>query len=631
MQTSLHLPRSRSITISGLAVLLAALVTSLGTPARATVSHAQAVPDGAATPEALADLVANRFAAGPPEAFERVFPFAPGREFVAEASQRNATRHAGLAKVLQQDEDEALLLLSGYTTRGHSGVETLLSQAYSDFYRAARRGDRWILTERLPLDAESRIVTQQLDVTIVPGERLQVKDTLAVLVTGNRGFAARLDHAAEISGVTVDGRSVEALFAGGLLWVPMTPDRQATLTVTYDLALPDDPDSWLSYALPKSGFIRDQALWHPVLNYNTPADRASFGITARIPATFHLSTSVTQEVVIADGWRVARARTRESIAGLSLAYDSEWSPYVIEADGLRLEAFVASGFQPGQTQLDAVFQRTFRVLTSAFGPPRAGDYFAVVQRREAPSSGWHMLSNAAMITGRNGGPTTSTAPASRAFVAHELAHRWTAPTGPGAMLLMEGWATFAESLVLADEFGPEVERAFWQSQRQAYHRGGFEGTQSILGDTTNGGIAYSKGAWIFRMLRDDLGQAAFDRGMRAYLDISADQDTGVAAFAHALSSASGRNVTALLRPWLEERTTPAIEVDLGPRQITLRQIGPLFDVPLEVDLVTAESTSRRRVRVTSRETTLELPQQAQVTAVILDPEGKLLLARDERE
>lgn len=199
------------------------------------------------------------------------------------------------------------------------------------------------------------------------------------------------------------------------------------------------------------------------------------------------------------------------------------------------------------------------------------------------------------------------------------------------MLLMEGWATFAESLVLADEFGPEVERAFWQSQRRAYHQGGFEGTQSILGDTTNGGIAYSKGAWIFRMLRDDLGQAAFDRGMRAYLDISADQDTGIAAFAQALSNASGRNVTALLRPWLEERTTPAIEVDLGPRHITLRQIGPLFDVLLEVDLVTAESTSRRRVRVTSRETTLELPQQAQVTAVILDPEGQLLLAKDERK
>lgn len=621
-------------TTSRYAVLffLFALATGLAaTPLRALdpAQEDKAAASSVATAEGLAALLSARFSAGDSAAFDSVYPFAPGRELVAEAARRGATRHAGLARVLSQTDTDAILLLSGYTARGHSGVETLLGRAYSDFYRAERQGDRWTITERLPLDAESRIISHRLGVTVIPGEGVAVVDTLTVAVNGTRGFAARLNHAAALTSVAIDGQSVDPVFAAGLFWVPVAPGRAVTLTIDYRLKLPNDPESWLSYALPNSGFVRDQALWHPVLNYNTTADRATFAITARIPARFHLATSIAQEDWTEEevGWRVVRGRTSEPVAGLSLAYDAEWEPYLIEGEGLRFEAFVTAGFLPTRTALDSAFRRALRVLASRFGAPRAGDYFAVVQRREATSSGWHMLSNATMITGRNGGPASRAAPTPRAFVAHELAHRWTAPTGPGAFLLMEGWATLAESYVLADEYGPEVERAFWESQRRSYEQAGFEGSQSILLDETNGGIAYSKGSWILRMLCDDLGAQVFDRGMRDYLAIPAGRDAGIAAFSHALSEVSGRDVAALLRPWIEERTIPAIGVAIGDGAIILRQEGPVFDLPLEIEIVTGATSSRRRVRLSARTLRVELPQGAVVSAVILDPDHRLLIRR----
>jgi len=597
-------------------------------PSESTSLWAQSsIALAATTPEALAARIAERFEAGDSSSFGAIFPFVAGRDLVADAVRRDAKRHAGLATVLMHREDEAILLLSGYATRGNAGAETLLSLAYSDFYRAERKGGAWVLTERLPLDAESRILSHRLDVTVAPGEGLRVIDTMVVSVTGTRGFAARLNHAAELLRATVDGQPADPLFAAGLLWVPVAPGRSATLVLDYRLGIPHDPDSFLSYFLPTSGFVRDQALWHPVLNYTTAADRATFEVTARIPAAFHLSTSIAQQVRLEGASRLVWARTDGPVAGISLAYDAAWEPYVVEGPTVRLEAFVTQEFQPTRAALDSAVRRTFGVLEAMFGAPPAGGYLAIVQRREALSSGWHMLSNAAIIAGRNGRTPTMAAPTPRAFIGHELAHRWTRPTGPGALFLMEGWATFAESFILADEYGPEVVPLFWESQRQAYDRGHFEGTTSILADDANNGISYSKGAWILRMLRDDLGPDVFDRGMRAYMAIPPGEEAGVAEFARALSEASGRNVAALLRPWIEERTIPAVRAEIDAGEIVLRQAPSLFDLSVEIEIIDGPTRSRRSVRLSGAEVRIPLPPGSMVSAVVVDPDGKLLIRR----
>ena len=92
---------------------------------------------------------------------------------------------------------------------------------------------------------------------------------------------------------------------------------------------------------------------------------------------------------------------------------------------------------------------------------------------------------------------------------------------------MEGWATFVESYLVAAAHGAEAERAFWDSYRNHYERNGFEGGVGILTDYNNRGVAYSKGAWIFRMLRDRLGEATFLRGLRAYMDTPEGQPAGI--------------------------------------------------------------------------------------------------------
>lgn len=52
---------------------------------------------------------------------------------------------------------------------------------------------------------------------------------------------------------------------------------------------------------------------------------------------------------------------------------------------------------------------------------------------------------------------SSKSPVAGADMGHEIAHLWTdSASGPVMSFLTEGWAVWAESLILESEFGPET-------------------------------------------------------------------------------------------------------------------------------------------------------------------------------
>lgn len=576
-----------------------------------------------ATPDALATRIVEAFADGTAAAFDSVYPFAPGRAQVADASQRSRTRVAGLARVVWRDSSRAVLALSGYVVTGNAGAETLGTRAFADLYEA-RRGEsgEWVLVVRIPIDSVERIRTHRIDVAVTPGAGLRVTDAMHVEAAGH-GFAMRLNRAATIERVTVDGHDAAFAFDGGFLWVDSGARGSHDVAVTYEVPLPDDPRSWLAYTLPASGLARDQFVWHPILNYHTDADHATFDVTAHIPAAFHLSTSVAQRERVDGGVRTVIGRASTATPAISLLWDRAWEPRSLQLARMRFETFDAPGFVPARVTLVAAFREAFDVLRTHFGEPTA-DYFAVAQRREAPSSGWHFLTNSTIVTGHDGGAPNGDGPFPRAFLGHELAHAWTHPTGPAALFLMEGWATFAESLMLARHYGASTERAFWDAQRNAYLTGGYDGRVSLLGDDANGGVSYAKGAWVFRMLRDVIGAHAFDAGMRAFVHASSSRPQTIDAFIGAMSASAGRDVRPMLRPWLADSVLPAVTANVASGRVTLRATTAL-DQSIAIDIVTAHGTVRRVVALRDGTGSVDVRALGVVRDVVVDPDRRLLL------
>src|SRR5215210_1301606 len=72
--------------------------------------QAASVPVGAASPEALAALVMQKFSLGTPEEFAAVYPDSAGRVFMRQA---RGTRHTELAQVVWKGPRRVVLLLGG--------------------------------------------------------------------------------------------------------------------------------------------------------------------------------------------------------------------------------------------------------------------------------------------------------------------------------------------------------------------------------------------------------------------------------------------------------------------------------------------------------------------------------------
>jgi hypothetical protein len=583
------------------------------------------------SPGELADRVADLFVSGAPEAFESLFPGEEGRSLVRSTRRQDIALRAGPARVIQSDGNEATLLLAGYPVVGNSGDETIYSRIFSGLYRAVREEEGWRLSHRLPMDGGNRILSQSLDVVLEPGQGLRVVDNLVVEAVGPEGFWAHLNHRAHLESLTMDGGETEHYFDAGLLWVAVPRGRVARLELKYRVDLTADaeepPNSGRFEA--DFGHVRHQYFWHPFFDFDAEGDRADFRVRVESPAEVQVVTGLAQVDELSGDRRVVMARSGQPTSALTLLYDRRWERHARRVGGTRIEVFAVPGFRPDPSELASQVEEAYRVLAERYGEPRS-TYLAVAQAR-ARGSGWHFRSNDMIVGGGTGATASRGGALPRAWLGHEVAHGWTRPTGPGSHFLSEGWAMLAEALLIEERFGAELLPGYWEHHRNVYERRGWDGTASIMADPHNGGIAYYKGSWILRMLRDVMGEKAFDAGLRAYMALPPGGPAGIGEFEAAMSAAAGRDLGPFLRPWLEESRIPDLRIVLEDDRIVVRQEGPVFHLPLELELVAAEGSVRRRVELSGPEAVLPTRDVGPVVDVVVDPDRRLLIRRHRGE
>jgi hypothetical protein len=279
------------------------------------------------------------------------------------------------------------------------------------------------------------------------------------------------------------------------------------------------------------------------------------------------------------------------------------------------------------------------VLAPRFGEPQLpSHYLAVVEDRALGHEGFAVRMNNAVISGDDAKMLDEPVLGPSYAFGHEVAHGWTMnATGLAANFLQEGWASYCESLLLRDAYGPDAEHAIWERMRTSYvsgldragFLGGFEGRQSILGRPDNGRIHYAKGSWILHQLNNVLGDSVFDRGMRAYIARSGSGADGYEELIGDMSRASGHDMTSFVMPWLTEKYIPNVDARVEGQQLIVTQSQPSadFDLPLEIELATDSGAVRRSIHLTSRSDTVALGNIGPVTSVRVDPDHHFLLRR----
>jgi hypothetical protein len=596
----------------------------------------------------------GRFASGTSDAFDSVYVDPLGRAVVAAAAQRERPRTIGLTRVLWAGPDRAVLLLTGTVGAGKgTGLKTGSDETngvrrFSGLYEAVRAGRTWFLGRQLPFDTLNFIHAQTLHVTLAPGRGSTFVDSLTLTVGSPYGLALRLNNAAQLAAVELDGRPARYAFGGGVLWVDGVrrgPARQSWLVLRYAIADERVPDSAGVHAAadtaPAYGSLDNSDVWHPFFNYDSANDLAALTVTATIPAVYRLTTTVPQTETVAEGLRTVRGESEHPEFLLALIYDRAWHSSTLSLAGadVRFETLLSPLFHFSPDTLAATAARVYHVLVPRFGEPQLPSrYLVVVEDRVLEKSGFTVRMNNAVIAGDHAmnldepvlGPSYS--------YAHEVAHAWTMnATGLAANFLREAWATYCEGLLLGATYGPDVERAMWEKLRTQYATGldragflgGFEGRQSILANPDNGRIHYYKGSWILHQLEYVLGDSVFDRALAAFIARAGTGADGYPELIADLSAAAGRDMTAFVMPWLTERYIPDVDARAEGRRLIVTQSQPsaAFDLPLEIELATPGGAVRRPVHLTARADTVDLGELGPVTAVRVDPDHHFLLRR----
>lgn len=631
---SLQLKRVRNISACTVGLVVATFCFS----GRAQNSPASPT---AATPEALIQLVQQKFSTGTQQEFAAVDPDVAGQRVVAGAIGRKSLRHADLGKVVWSGPNRAVLLLTGTVVGKSSAAETVRSRHYSGFYEATHSAHGWSISRQLPFDAGNRILSHSIQASITPGKKIDVVDTVGIVAGSPYGFAVRLNDRARIHHVKLAGKAVPYLFGGGVFWIA-TPQKPKT-KLMLDYTVPEDESDFpksgatgsATTAAPEFGSYFNETFWAPLFDVDSANDTCPISITVRIPASYYLTTSVSQTETVKDGTRIVVGHTKEPEFILSLLYDRDWHPTFTKIGNFQFGTFLTSDYRWTPQVLEQQVSEVDEMLTQRFGPPQS-NYLAVAEARELGPGSFRLRTNDLVVSAQGGGKTLMTpeddaATNPQASLAHEVSHGWTMQaTGPAANFLREGWATYCEWMFVGKRYGPQVEKGIWQTAYNYYFLGGHNGVRSILGNPDNGSIHYLKGAWIFHMLNESLGQDAFDRGMRNYIRIPRNEPAGYKQFIAAMSRAAGHDMTSFIMPWLSGKYIPDLETRIEGNTVVVTQKQPevVFDLPLTMQItMVSGKTMERPFHLDGRTTTVNLVDVHGIRSVRIDPNREYLLQR----
>jgi aminopeptidase N len=254
------------------------------------------------------------------------------------------------------------------------------------------------------------------------------------------------------------------------------------------------------------------------------------------------------------------------------------------------------------------------------------------------------------------------------LIVHEIAHSWFGNNVTcknwAELWLNEGFATFMEAAVREKLYGREDYIRKVTLDADEFITDDAKGGQTFgLFNTTadrvdklfsRPAITYNKGGAVVHMLREQVGNEAFWKGINLYLTRHRFGSVETLDLIHAMEEASGEKLGWFFDQWVYGTSHPKITVrqrydaDKGEMIFEIEQTQkvagltpPAFRLPLEIAIVFAEPefpvaggpksdspppNQTAVLNITQRKQTISVPVASKPSEVTFDPDSKLPLA-----
>ena len=396
-----------------------------------------------------------------------------------------------------------------------------------------------------------------------------VPDIAHKRVTGEQTVRFRAERA--LRAVTLDSGAlkVTAVLQGGrglafaqdeakvhiTLAEPLARGKPASVTIRYH----GQPPYGLEFAPEREEVytIFSTSQWMP--SVDAPDERATLVLSVTLPAGL-LAAGTGRALpvrTLPDGRIEHRWQLETPMPGYVYGFTAGRYQEATQQHGATGLRFLSRERSP--EQLQRVFTATGAMLdffAERAGLPYRGDYQQALVARTIGQE----MAGLSLMSERYGQQLLE-GPAQTALMAHEAAHQWwgnrVTCAGWEHFWLNEGMANFMTAAYLQQAQGEAAYQAqvtIWRTRLDALRAKGadhalvYADWSAPTGDDR--AVVYQKGAYVLHLLRGEMGEAAFWRGIRAYTQGNDGRSVVTADFQRAMETAAGRSLQPFFAQWV---------------------------------------------------------------------------------
>jgi aminopeptidase N len=432
----------------------------------------------------------------------------------------------------------------------------------------------------------------------------------------------------------------------------VAPAKQpVTLIFEYEGALESSQggpiqNARLAYVGEQGSYLFYAARWFPFHEY--AADRATYEVNLTVPKGVLVAGYSDQPVAAAtkvDPQTKAESSTFSfTSAKPVLPGNFAAAKYLIRSftqGGFTIDFYTKAGDEKWADQAAEIIGKRLEYYSSKFGPYAFGNRLIVAETDDETletytGAGIIFLTPRALSLSRE------------ETLAREVAYQWWGQAVGIASFddiwLSQGLSEFSALLYQKDN-GTELQ--FQQATEAELEKAlAFEQSASIrnapqqLDDQTPAyrSVVFYKGALVFNMLRQLIGDQKFDQMMRDYYAKKSGQNVTLDQFEAIASQAAGRDLRFFFGQWVDSTGVPEFRSEYrinrnkeGNFRVpgTLKQDLDTFEMPVEIALRTEAGIERQTLLMKGTSVDFDIQTKSKPIEIIVDPDAKIIRSSDE--
>jgi aminopeptidase N len=227
---------------------------------------------------------------------------------------------------------------------------------------------------------------------------------------------------------------------------------------------------------------------------------------------------------------------------------------------------------------------------------------------------------------------------SESLLAHEIAHQWFGDMATEAdwshLWLSEGFATYMTILYFEQKHGIDTAKQMLAKNRNIVIDFARKKQRPVVDSSVTNYMellnpnSYQKGGWVLHMLRRQLGDSLFWKGIQTYYSRYSGKNAVTGDLCKVMEEVSGAALQPFFQQWLFRAGHPKLNITWQYNStkkevsVTVVQLqNELFQFPLELQI---GNNGIKQVAINNRETTFTFSAATRPAAITVDPNVNLL-------